>query len=109
MASLGSAIRGILAACYIDGAAGTPVYGVQSGFSNAAIVDNGTGDYTLTFQDGVNLATEAVLAATLAGTTSGMVAVEIVSTTQVRVRTFTGANAAGDKAFWLQVYDLGAR
>ncbi len=69
--------------------------------------DTGTGDQTLTLNNAMDLDDESFLHATIAGTTSGMIAVEIVSTTQIRVRTFSGADAAADKAYWISIWPVG--
>lgn len=106
MSNLTGVVMGYNAVAQVTAASGTPSFGVQRGFA-AALVDNGTGDTTLTLQNGVNLATEAICLAGLSGSGSGMVAVEAVSTTSLRIRAFSGANAAADRDFWIAILPLG--
>lgn len=101
MPTLAATIYGILAACSFDAAA-APAFFVNRGFT-AAITRTGPGDYTLTLDQGVNLLTECTIDATLGGSVVGMIAVEPLTTTTLRVRTVNAAAAATDIDFYLKL------
>jgi hypothetical protein len=107
MSMLSGQIMGIIAACSFNADPATPGYNVQRGFANPGFVRNGAGDYTLTLQDGVNTQTQGVVTGALQGNAPGMLAVEFLSTTTVRVRTLNSAGAAADLDFWLSVQEIG--
>lgn len=107
MPTLAHNVYGTLAACSFDAAA-APAFFVQRGFANPGFLRNGAGDYTMTLQDGANLQTEAIVKCGLGGAVgNAMVAVEVLTTTTMRVRSFVsggaGADVATDIDFWLEV------
>lgn len=103
MPSLYPTVVGTFAAASFDADAAAPAFRFQRGFANPGFVRSALGVYTFTLLDGVNLATEAVVKAGVNQNASGMIAVEVISTTSFAVRTFTGANAAADIDFWVEV------
>lgn len=106
MGNLSAATRGDLAACQLT-AGVAPTFGFNRGFL-AAITRTGLGDYTLTLDQGASLNSEAGVTATALSATSAMICVEpLAGNTQLRIRTFTGANAAADINFSLRVTDYG--
>lgn len=103
MPSLYPTVVGTFAAASFDADAAAAAFRVQRGFANPGFSRTGAGDYTFTLLDAINLSTEAVCKAGINQNASGMVAIEPLTTTTMRVRTFTGANAAADIDFWLEV------
>jgi hypothetical protein len=105
MSSAVENVQGLLAICHFNAAGAAFIR--QRGFA-AAIVDNGVGDFTLTFQDAIDLAGGA--AVVLCGSnaaTAGSIGVEIVSATQIRIRNLDSAAMAADRNFWLAVLPVG--
>jgi hypothetical protein len=107
MPSLTGNVLGYAAFCSFNTDAVTPAFFVQRGFANPGFVRNGTGDYTLTLEDGVNMQTQGVVLMGLQNSTAGMIAVEVLTTTTLRVRTLNSAAAATDIDFWLTVMESG--
>jgi hypothetical protein len=107
MPSLTGSVLGLAGFCSFNADAAAAAFFVQRGFANPGFVRNGVGDYTLTLQDGVNSQTQGVVTCGLQSAASGMISVEFLTTTTLRVRTFTGANAAADIDFWLSVQEAG--
>lgn len=110
MSTLAPNVYGTLAAGSLDAAVGAAWF-VQRGFANPGFLRNGAGDYTLTLQDGANLQTEAIVKCGLGGAIgNSMVAVEVLTTTTMRVRSFTsggaGADVAADIDFWIEVQKI---
>lgn len=110
MPTLSPTVYGMHAAGSLDAAAGAAWF-VQRGFANPGFLRNGAGDYTLTLQDGANLQTEAIVKVGLGGAIgNAMVAAEVLTTTTLRVRTFTsggaGADVAADVDFWIEVQKI---
>ncbi len=89
--------------------AGTPSFSVQRGFSNT-VVDNGTGDTTLTLTNPQVLSTSAVLGLAF-NIATGAIGSAIAGSTSsdVRVRTWSltiaspAVSAAADIDFWVRV------
>lgn len=101
-------IYGLHAAASILGAAGGATYDRQRGFVAAVPTRNGAGDYTATLSDAIDAtpAQHLPICQPCSGA-SAMLDAVIVTATTVRVRTFTGANAAADMRFTIAIIDLG--
>lgn len=84
-----------------------PAFFVQRGFANPGFTRNGAGDYTLILQDGVNMQTQGVVLHGMQNATAGMMAVEVLTTTTLRVRTLNSAGVATDIDFWLVILEAG--
>jgi len=110
MGNLAQNARGIIAMATVDGVAGAPVYLNQRGFSSAAIVDNGAGDYTLTL-DASNAIkvdmSDALVICTGIGTVATEFVVEYASATTLRVRCTSNAGALTDTKFSILVLPIG--
>lgn len=94
--------------CSVD--ASNAAFFVQRGF-DAAIVDNGAGDFTLTLEDAYDFDNCIVTSGVVYGGVAGAsITVEILSATQLRVRTATvsvvPAVAAADLDFWLKIEQI---
>ena len=107
MPSLVENVLGYNAFCSFNADAVTPAFFVQRGFANPGFIRNGAGDYTFTMQDGVNMQTQGVVLQGLQSNTAGMMAVEVLTTTTLRVRTLNSAGVAADLDFWLTVMEAG--
>lgn len=99
-------VQGFHAVCSVTG--GNPaVYNRQRGFT-AAIARTGVGDHTFTLSEGLDLAGgNGVCLAGLNAALGGQIAVEPVSATQLRVRTFDAAGVAAERSFWLALMPIG--
>ena len=111
MPSLSPNVLGATAMCSFNADAAAAAFFVQRGFANPGFLRNGAGDYTLTLQDGVNSQTQAVVLQGIQNATPGALAVEFLTTTTIRVRTFSltavPAIAAADLDFWLAIFEIG--
>lgn len=94
-------IYGMVAQCNFDADAAAAAFRTQRGFL-AAFTRNGAGDYSLTFDSAQDVA-NLVITNGLLGAAPGMIAVELVSSTVIRVRTLSSAAMAADIDFTLQV------
>jgi len=103
MATLAENVMGYAAVASFDAGAVGAFFN-QRGFSG--FVRNGVGDYSLTMLQPENMATDGIVQATVAGVGDTSIAVEVVSTTVVRVRIFTGGIAA-DVDFWIDIKTIG--
>lgn len=106
MSSTAGQVLGAIA-CSFDADAAAPKFFGQRGFANPGFTRNGVGDYTLVLQDGVNIQTQGVCTHGLQANAPGMMAVEFLTTTTLRVRTLNSAAAAADLDFWLAIQEMG--
>ena len=106
MSSLAENVQGFHALASVLG--GNPATFVrQRGFA-AAVLRNGVGDHTFTLTEGLDLAGgNGVCLSGLNGVVAGQLAVEVVSATQLRVRTLDAAAAPADLSFWLALMPIG--
>lgn len=95
--------------CCSFNADASPAFFLNRGFSST-IVRTGVGDYTLALADGagVNLQTGACVRSAIQGATPGMISVEPLTVTTMRVRTLNAAGAAADLDFWLDIQQITA-
>lgn len=109
--SLAATVLGILAACWVDADAATPVYRSQRGFSSAAIVRNSAGNYTLTLQDAISTTADVLITCGCNNSALGIVTVNLASTTTLTAlmatTTVVPAIAAADIDFWVKVEQFG--
>jgi len=102
--SLNQNSMGDLAFGIVD--ASVPEFDMNRGFA-AAITDNGAGDLSLTVSNAQAFDTAAIVQVTPLGAIPTVVAVEVVSTTVLRVRTLTATVvpviAAADVDYWIRV------
>ena len=109
MPSLISNVVGLNAFASFNADAAAAAFFVQRGF--ASFVRNGVGDYTFTLSNGVDMTNQGVVSATPNNNAPAAIAVEVLTTTTFRVRTFSlttvPAVAAADIDFWLQVFESG--
>ena len=104
--SLDGTVQGYHAICNFDADAAAAAFRRQRGFT--ALLRNGAGDYTLTLQDAIDLANgDGVVMASLNAAAAGMVAVSVVSATQIRVKTLDSAAMAADSDFNLLIARIG--
>ena len=104
MATLIGTVVGIAALASFDADAVAPKFFNQRGFSG--FVRNGAGDYSLTLAQPENMSTDAIVKAGVGGVGDTTIACEVVSTSVVRVRTFTN-NVAADVDFWIEIGLIG--
>lgn len=83
------------AAAQVAVAGGVPSYTSQRGFSGT-IVDNGPGDFTLTFDNAVDPTARTVQVTPTSGATFATATVQDVDDASVRIRTFDAAGVALD-------------
>lgn len=102
MPSLAGTVCGVAASCGFNAQVG-PTFQWSVGFDQSLITRTGPGDYTLTLKDALPLATKCAILQGLQGSVPGMIAVELLTTTTVRIRTLNAAGAATDIPFWLQI------
>lgn len=111
MSSLAQNTLGFNAFCSFNADAAAAAFFVQRGFTSPGFVRNGVGDYTLTLVNGVDMTNQGVVQATVQNNAPGIIGVEVLTTTTLRVRTFSAttvpAIAAADLDFWLQVFETG--
>jgi hypothetical protein len=88
---------------YLDGyqVDGTGTASIVKGSKQAVLTDNGTGDYTLTFNQPYKRAGIAVACAI--GATAAIVQIASISTTAVNVLCFDATGAAVDADFMLHL------
>lgn len=79
---------------------GTGTAAINTGATERTLVDNGTGDYTITF---AKSGTRAVNAIATSGTAALYCAVTALSSTAVTVKSYDAAGSATDAIFYLQV------
>lgn len=106
MSSLAGNVYGNFAIASYDADAAAPAFRRQRGFNNTA-VRNGAGDYSLTTQEACDFANEAIVKTGILAATAGMIGVEAVSTTVLRVRSLDSAAMAADRDFWIEVTKIG--
>ena len=82
-----------------------PVFTLNKGFTG--VVRNGAGDYTLTLQDGLAIATEGAIAIQPISALFVAASVELVTAATIRVRTFDAAGAALESNFSVMIQDVG--
>ena len=102
MPSLAGTVCGVAAACGFNAQVG-PTFQWGVGFNQALITRTGPGDYTLTLTGALPLATKCSIKSGLQGSALGMIAVEMLTTTTIRIRTVNPAAAATDISFWLEI------
>jgi hypothetical protein len=79
---------------------GTGTAAINTGGSEGTLVDNGTGDYTITFEKG---GLRAISAQVTCGTAALYAAVTALSATAIDVKTYNAAGSATDGIFYLTV------
>lgn len=103
MPSLNAQAQGDLALGIVD--ASEAAFTLNRGFSS--ITDNGVGDLTLVLKDQQNLANSAICSVTPLNNAPAIVGAEPVSTTGLRVRTYSvttvPAVAAADIDFYVRI------
>lgn len=108
--ALGVQVLGTKAVAFVDSDAVTPVYFRQRGFAGA-ITRTGAGDYTLTLGDAVDTASNLIITTGIRNTAGAFLAVELLSSTALRVRAFATttvpAITATDLDFWIKVEEFG--
>lgn len=82
----------------VDASGGVPSFSSQRGF-NAAITDNGVGDYTVELTDGVDASQRVTILTPLSGAVAVHMTAQDVDDTHIRIRAFTDAGAAVDVDF----------
>jgi hypothetical protein len=80
---------------------GTGTASILEGGFHATLVDNGTGDYTLTFS--APFVRAPVCSGNVVGSTAAIVNIAVVSATAVQVKIFDAAGSAADADFHLSV------
>lgn len=80
---------------------GTGTASILEGAFDATLVDNGTGDYTLTFAK--PFVRVPVCSGNVVGSTAAIVNIAVVSVTAVQVKIFDAAGSAADADFHLSV------
>lgn len=109
MPSLISTVVGLNAFCSFNADGAAPAFLVQRGF--ASFTRNGVGDYTFTLSQGVDLSAQGLVSVTAQGATVASCAVEILTSTTFRLRTFTlttaPAIAAAEVDVWITVSETG--
>tara|TARA_R110000868_G_scaffold276891_1_gene536677 strand:- start:1465 stop:1794 length:330 start_codon:yes stop_codon:yes gene_type:complete len=80
---------------------GTGTASILEGSQQATLVDNGTGDYTLTFA--VPFVRVPVCSGNAIGSTAAIINVAVVSISAVQIKAFDAAGAAVDVDFHLSV------
>ena len=86
---------------------GTGTASITVGAFQATLTDNGTGDYTLTFNNPFGTAPIVVATPLHASSTASSCRVQSVSPTQVNILTFNGTPSASDRIFhvWVLGFD----
>lgn len=80
---------------------GTGTASITTGKGDATLVDNGTGDYTLTFTPAFGRT--PIIAATVQNAATSMIKVASKSASSVNIKTFTDAAVAADRIFHVLV------